>query len=377
MTPNGTTDEGTPADGAARPRGVDALFLETSAQFHRLTGPRSIRDTINEMVDGSGKVGTSWYVEREFNYVYSRFFDTVAKEVRKLSHLSRPRKFWDMWLEVDFQLRLRYAGGPKVYLWLVTTLSEALTAEFGNEPIAPLKLLNVVVGRKEILLANFVKREDFFFDKSSCGVWDKSCSARCDPEPDPDCRLKEIGVERRSDFLAAAETLSRSDCSESKWLKENLHRLEAAHGKALLDLMGQHRDNVSDIVIFWEVPEGWTILTRDRAFGILQEAHRDKVNVVKVFNLRLPREASGQKCLAQPKAAPEAEGVLINYNAKGARISADPVFVKKLRKREQVTISAKEFGTDEAPELGFSRDGRVVYRDQRDESVFAVRFPSE
>jgi hypothetical protein len=328
------------------------------------------------MMDGSDRVGTSWYVEREFKYVYGKFFDSVIREVRKLSHLSVPRKFWDMWLEVDYQLRKHYSGGPKVYLWLVTTLSEGLTEEFGNEPITPVTLFNKVVGHKEILLGNFVKREDFF-DKSSCGVWNKSCSSRCDSEPGPDCRLKEIGIEMRSEFLAATETLSRSNCSESKWLRENLPRLEAAPGKALLDLMGEHRDYVSDIVIFWEVPDGWTILTRDYAFGILQKALRDKDNVIKVYILRLPRDASGQKCTVQPKAAPEAEGVLINYNAKGARVSADPVFVKRLRKREHVTISTKEFGADEAPELGDSRDARVVYRDENDESVFAVRFPSE
>ena len=373
MIPNGTTTEDAPAGGAAHPRGETALFLETSAQFHRLTGPRLIRETINKMVDGSDKVGTSWYVEREFKYVYGGFFDTVAGEVRKLSHLSRPRMFWEMWLEVDYQLPKYYAGGPKLFLWLSKTLSEALAEEFGNEPVTPLKLLNKVVGLKEFLLVNFIKRKDFF-NKSSCGVWDKPCSCQCGPEPGPDCRLKEIGVDMRADFLASAKTLGAADCSESKWLRENYSRLENAHGKALLDLLGKHRDHVSDLVIFWEVPDGWTILTRDRAFGILQEALRKEV---KVYTLRLPRDASGKKCRVRPQAVPEAEGVLINYNAKGARVSADPVFVKRLRKRERVTISAKEFGTDEAPELGDRRDGRVVYRDEKDMSVFAVRFPSE
>lgn len=375
MTQNGTMTKGAPDGRAEQSRGGTALFLETSAQFHRITGPPSIQETINKMIDGSDKVGTSWYVEREFKYVYGKFFDTVAGEVRKLSHLSLPRMFWDMWMEVDYQLPKYYAGGPKFFLSLTKILSQSLAgslaAEFGNEPITPLKLLNKIVGLRETLPANFIKRKDFF-NKSSCGVWDKSCS--CGPEPGSDCRLKEIGVDMRSDFLASAKTLGAADCSESKWLRENYSRLDDAHGKALLDLMGEHRDYVSDIVIFWEVPDGWTILTRDRAFGILQEALRDKV---KVYTLRLPRDASGQECLIQPAAAPGAEGILINYNAKGARVSADPLFVKKLRKRERVTISTKEFGADEAPELGNSRDGRVVYRDQKDESVFAVRFPSE
>lgn len=372
MTLNGTTTEDAPEGGAAHPSGETALFLETSAQFHRLTGPPSIQKIIKEMIDGSAKVGTSWYVEREFKFVYGKFFDTVAGEVRKLSHLSRPREFWEMWREVDYQLRQYYTGGPKLYLWLVTTLSEALIEEFGNEPITPLKLLNKVVGRKEVLLANFVKRKDFF-NKSSCGAWDEPRSCSCGPEPDADCRLKEIGVEMRSDFLASAKTLGAADCSESKWLRENYSLLEATHGKALLDLMGEHRDHVSDIVIFWEVPDGWTILTRDRSFGILKKVRRDKV---KVYTLRLPRDASGQRCIIRPEATPEAEGVLINYNAKGALVSADPVLVKKLRKRERVIISAKDFGADEAPELGDSRDGRVVYR-KEDASAFAVRFPSE
>jgi hypothetical protein len=374
MTPNGKTNEGAPADEAARPSGGKALFLETSAQFHRLTGPRVIRDTINEMIDCSAKVGTSWYVEREFKYVFGKFFDTVASEVRKLSHLSTGREFWEMWQEVDYNLRKHYAGGPKFFLWLGKTLGEALAQDFGDELVSPLKLLNKVRGRREILLGNFIKRDDFF-NKSRCGVWDKPHSCACGPEPDADCRLKEIAVDMRSEFLNSADALASSDCSESKWLRGNRHRLKEARGKALLELMGEHRDHVSDIVIFWEVPDGWTILTRDRAFGVMRKELPRKG--IEVYNLRLPREESGNKCQVRPHAAPEAKGILTNYNAKGARVSADPVFVKKLRKREQVTISAEEFGTDEAPELGYSREGRVVYRDDEDESAFAVRFPSE
>lgn len=379
MTLNGTTTEGASENGAAPPPVMTALFLETSAQFHRLTGPEDIRKIINEMIDGAGKVGTSWYVEREFKYVYGRFFDTVISEIKRLSHPTRPREFGDMWMSVDYQLPVRFAGGPKffwsLFMILSRTLRQKLAAEFGGESVTPQKILNKVAGLKETLLKGFVRREDFF-NKSYCGVWDQSCSSRCDPEPDADCRLKEIGVDMRDDFLAAAGTVSRSDCSESTWLKANLHRLEDTHGKALLDLMGRHRDYVSDIVIFWEVPEGWTILTRDRAFAFMQKAHRDVANVVKVYNLRLPREASGAKCLIQPQAAPETEGVLVNYTAKGARVRADPVFVKRLRKRERVIISSEEFADGKASEFR-SRNGRVVYRDEKDASIFAVRFPSE
>jgi hypothetical protein len=369
-TPKSTTAEDAGGASAEESRDKYKLFLETSAQFHRLTGPRSIRDTINQLIRDADSVSTSWYVEREFEYVYGGFLDSVMGEVRKLPNLSRPREFWEMWLDVDYQMRLHYLGGPK-FFW---SLGVALHKEFSMKPVSPTRLINELGGRREHLLKNFYKGTDFF-NKSSCGVWDKPCSCKCGPEPGDACRLKEIGVAMRDKFLAAAVALGGANCSESKWLRDNYDFLEAAHGKALLELLGRHRDHVSDIVIFWEVPDGWTILTRDRAFRKMQKKLRN--NALKVYDLRLPRHPSDRECVVRLESAPEEGGVLINHNAKGARIRATPVFVKRLKVRQLVTVSASEFGSRESPELGNSRQGRVVYRDDLDESVFAVRFPSK
>ncbi|MEK6280362.1 MAG: PilZ domain-containing protein [Acidobacteriota bacterium] len=126
-------------------------------------------------------------------------------------------------------------------------------------------------------------------------------------------------------------------------------------------LVGKHPGHVGDLIIFWEVPDAWTILTRDSSFKILKEAHRKNLTVYKVRRPRLP---SGRDCvihtsrLAQPY-----KGILINYNSEGVRVKVPKVIVKP---GEVVTITAPEFGD--------AQDGEVVYLDKKDKSVFALKF---
>jgi hypothetical protein len=365
-----TTNDAHPTPAQTSPNEI-ALFLETTAQFYRIAGPPSIQETIQELIDRSDKVGTSAHVKREFDYVYGGFFKSVIFNVRRLPNQSRPQNLARMWLDVFHLMPKHFPGGPYLFLSLGMLLIERL----GNKLMTPTELINVLEAYRESLLGRF-HRGDFFFDKSTCGVWDKPCSCQCGSEPRDACRLKEICVTMRSDFLASAKTLAGKGREESKWLKENLDLLEALHGKALMELLGKHPGHVGDPVIFWETPDSWTILTRDLTFRILQKAHRDQGmhrDAIKVHILRLPREASGGKCTVLPEAAvEEVDGVLIDYNAQGARVRAPAVSVKR---RQRVTIKAREFGSNGAGEN--SREGRVAYLDKEDTSVFAVRFPSK
>lgn len=345
---------------------VPALFLETSAQFHRLTGPPGFQSTIEELISKADKVGTSAHVKREFDYVYGGFFKSVIFNVRRLEGWSRERNFSGMWSEVQHHMPRRYLGGPDLF----TSIGVALAEDFGKKPVSPMMLLNVLEGLKTRLMGGFRKADpDCFFDKSSCGVWDKPCSCPCGPEPGDECRLKDLCVTMRTEFLASARTLAGArSCAESKWLNENLDLLEAAHGTALMKLLGEHPGHVGDPVIFWEAPEPWTILTRDPCFKILQRAHRDDL---RVFILRLPRLVSGGSCTVLPEAAiTQVNGVLIDHNSQGARIRAPGASVKR---RQRVTIKAREFENGAGEN---AREGRVAYLDKKDTSVFAVRFPS-
>jgi hypothetical protein len=359
-----TTNQAQPTPAQTSPNKT-ALFLETTVQFHRLVGPTSFQKTIKELISSSEKVGTSAHVKREFDFVYGGFFDSVIDNVGRLPGQSRERNVSEMWMDVAHLMRKHFYGGPMVLMKIGMTLAE----KFGSKPIAPTRLLNVLGGLRLRLLRGF-KKGDFFFDKSSCGEWDEPCSCQCYPEPDDACRLKEICVTMRAQFLASVKTLAGKNREESKWLRENLHLLEAAHGRALIKLITKHPGHVGDPIIFWETPDNWTILTRDLTFRILQKAHR---NEVKVYITRPARNAGGGKCKVLPESAvQEVEGVLLDHNAQGARVRAPGASVKS---RKRVTIKSRAFGSNGNDEI--SREGKVAYLDKQDPSVFAVRFPSK
>lgn len=349
---------------AQTPSGETALFLETCAQFHRLTGPEVFQKTIEELISSSEKVGTSAHVKREFDYVYGGFFRTVIFNVGRLSDPLVERRFSAMWTNVHQLMPKHFRGGPSVFLSIGLTLSEM----FGTEPIAPTMLLNVLGGLKGTLLGGFYWGE-YFSDESVCGVWKESPNCDCGPVPGPGCKLKELCIASRANFIASIKTLARAGREESKWLKKNLPLLEKARGKALMQILGDHPGHVGDPVIFWEAPDGSTVLTRDLTFRILQRAHREQI---KVHILRLPRKAGSGECKILPESSTEEiNGILLDYNAQGARIRAPQGSV---RTRQRVTVTAPDFRNNGVGDD--RREGRVLYFDKKDRAVFAVRFPS-
>lgn len=336
-------------------QGAGALFMETSAQMLRLAGSPEIQRGINELVDGSSKVGTSWFVRHEFEQTYIKFYSFVAEAAGMLPNPDRSRPFEDLWEEVHYLMPMFFPGGSTLFPHLTTTMYK----KFAGQLITPTILRNVFGGLKEDLERSFL--QPILFNKSKCEVWRTRGSCHCHPEPGDECRLKEICIATNLDFLASATTLASARREESLWIKNNLMRLQAARGKSLLELVGSHPGHMGDLIIFWEVPDRWTVLTRDYTFKILQKAHREKI---RVYMVRLPRLSSGGRCRVRfPTAEKDVEGVLINYNAKGARIRAPLTSVKKA---QTVTVTAPEFGS--------ARVGDVAYLDPNDQFVFAVKF---
>ncbi|HEX8501804.1 MAG TPA: hypothetical protein VF659_14570 [Pyrinomonadaceae bacterium] len=332
--------------------------METSAQILRVAGSPMLQSGINDLVYSSGQVGTSAAVEREFENVYIRFMDSVASATRMLAGPSRSQLFEELWPEVEDLLPMFYPGGHK----LLQRLTAWMFLKFGGQLVTPTFLLGVLEGHKEDLRAGFLG--PVVADKSSCGVWATRGSCDCAPEPGEHCRLKEICVTKRRQFVISARRLAdaRPRRDESKWLDANFDRLDKARGMALLEILGKHPGPVGDIVIFWEVPDGWTILTRDKTFRILQEALRARL---KVYIVRLPRENSGGRCRIRPEAAAGwEEADLLNYTPRGARIRAPTV---TLQVDESVILASPKFSEE--------RRGNVIYVDKADRSVVGIKFP--
>lgn len=318
-----------------------ALFIETSAQILRLQGPGIIQQEIRQLIDdtrkNSGQIGTSAHVKREFDYVVNGFFDEVQARIALLTDPETDRPIEQLWREVrDIQMPQFFVGGRS----LLTDMGDYITDLYKGRWVRPMFLSSVVATYRARVMRGFKAfKVDQFFDKSSCEVWDppKGTCSSCDSEPSSECRLKDTCAPDRSNFLAWLNTLAVSDCDERDWLSKNLKTLSSLEGKALHGFIAEHPGHVGDAIIFSEVPDGWTILSRDKAFQILKNKYRDGIEF---FMVRIPRQASGKACKLRPEgAADDVEGILDNYNSRGARVHAPDM---KVRPRQRIDIQSEE-----------------------------------
>jgi hypothetical protein len=317
-----------------------ALFLETTAQILRFQGTPEIQGDIKRVIDATkknaGRIGTSAHVKREFDYVINEFFREVQERIGLLPDQAKDQPCNRLWREVEGLMPIFFIGGYS----LLQNLSAIIYTLYGGRLVRPIFLQNVVDGLKEIAVRSFVG--EILDDKSTCEVWKLpggSCSL-CGTEPSERCRLKDTCVINRTNFLASTTTLAQAGCAESKWLKNNLETLRKLEGKALHEFLGKHPGHLGDSIIFWEVPDGWSILSRDIAFQTLRDEHRKEIEFLMV---RIPRKESGNSCKIRPQGSDdEVDGVLDNYNSRGARVHAPEI---RLRARQRIALEAQELGS--------------------------------
>lgn len=333
------------------------LFLETSAQIQRLVGCPEMQKGINALVYAEPKprIGTSATVKREFDHTYVGLFGKLKQAALAIPKRASPVPFENLLLEIQGQVGSYYPGGPNFLIYICTTLA----ARFGGETFTVNRLLSVLDSEKEKLELGFLADE--LFDKSSCTVWETRGPCVCETTG-ADCRLREMAVDNRENFLATAVTLAGAGRDESRHINRILDRLQTTEGKALLELLGKHRAHVGDPLIFWEVPEGWTILSRDVTFKIFRDKHRTDIDF---YMVRLPRIRSDTACTFRLNGeTTNISGTLLNHNAKGARIHARSMSVKQ---GQSVTVTSAEFQHD--------REGHVSpYDDQSDPDSFGLKF---
>ena len=338
-TPKKMTENPSPPESKRYPPA--RLFLETSAHILRLQGPekiqKGIRDLINTVRATSGQLGMSAHVEREFYYVVDGFFDEVQSRIALLTDPETDRPIEELWREVrDIQMPMFFLGGDS----LLDNLGDYLVDRYHKRLMRPRFLDSIVSTFRHQVTTGFkFFKVDEVFDKSTCEVWDAprgSCSS-CDEQPTANCTLSETCVDARSKFIDSLTIVAGAGCKESKWLKANLQTLQSLEGKALQEFIGTNPDKVGDTIIFWEVPDGWTILSRDKAFQVLTDKQR---NAVGFYMVRIPRNESGKNCTLRFEGeTDQVNGILDNYNSKGARVHAAGMTV---RENQQIDIECSE-----------------------------------
>ena len=187
----------------------------------------------------------------------------------------------------------------------------------------------------------------------------------CSPEPSDGCKLKMLCLDRRTEFLDSVRTLADAKREESKWLRDRVHLLEVLQGMLMLAMVGGSPGNFGDIIIFWEVPAHWLILTRDKTFSLLQSKHRPEVSVSRI---RLPRTEVDVPCEINTLFDKRftTSGVLKNFNALGACVAAPE---RIGRKGTQITLKATPWPVP--------RHGRIT-RAQRElgRVIHGIRIPA-
>jgi hypothetical protein len=331
----------------------NGLFLETSAQVLRLFGSSSVEREIESLLRLHGRVGTSAFVRSEFEAVIGGLFQTVATYLGKIPGQDRIRPFLDLWRETLGMLPPFTPGGPKP----LAVLGASLGVKFGSRSVTPVEVWNFLLGQKTYFLEGFFligskdlrSEENGIFDLSSCCSWRGHDQIPCTAAPSAACRLQLICSHRKPDFLASVETIANAKREESDWLKENLESLVALDGLLLMREIG-HKPNIfGDIIIFWEVPEGWTILTRDLSFVVLRERHRPSLHVCRI---RAPRTPTSGNCMIRSARAEVAlTAQLSNYSSSGACVIC--------------SLPIGEIGDEvmlSSAEIGGSRSGKVVWK---------------
>lgn len=273
-----------------------------------------------------------------------------------------------MWQEVLHLVPSPFVPGGQRLLAVVST---KFAARYAGRMVPPREVVNFLNGQLAGLTRSFfvLKGAEFcesdqLADSSSCCVWPNTKIAACTDQPGPDCQLRVLCLDRRSDFFASVTSLANArQFRESRHLSETLAALRDLEGKLLLEQIGQHPDAFGDLIIFWEVPSNWTVLTRDRSFSFLRERHRGDIDV---YHVRLPRILSGAACkveLVQAARRETVAGVLRDYTSLEACVVA-PRALAAVNAR--LTVTSAPIG---------SRRGRVTRIDPTEIGVeHGIRF---
>jgi hypothetical protein len=141
------------------------------------------------------------------------------------------------------------------------------------------------------------------------------------------------------EFFSSLEALAKTDVSEAPWIKKNVEALKGLGCMELLRKVSTNANHLGDALIFSELPQGWQVLTRDRAFATLQQLHRPNH---RVFYVRAPRFPSGAPCEVRLLSSHEGEameGVLVDVSATGAAIRAN----QALPRGSEISLACEAF----------------------------------
>jgi predicted nucleic acid-binding Zn ribbon protein len=125
----------------------------------------------------------------------------------------------------------------------------------------------------------------------------------------------------------------------------------------LIESVGRKPGHFGDIIIFWEVPDCWTILTRDKTFTLLQTKTK---RAVRIYYVRMPRIVCSDQCdVIVSLNEQRYSAIMIDFSATGLCLKCDA----PLGSINSVVGVA-------GPRLNGFREGRIVRAQQTPEGMF-------
>jgi hypothetical protein len=152
-----------------------------------------------------------------------------------------------------------------------------------------------LIGRFTVVGRVDMRKGNTMFDRTSCCLWEVRSAANCErADQAHSCRLRGNCWAEREKFEETVRYLSDRRVEESRVLKEKVSQLSAITDHfSYLKAITNTPNAFGDILILSEVPEKWSLLTKDYAFVELQQHQSRDVEVLKV---RLPRKRRAGTC---------------------------------------------------------------------------------
>ena len=315
-----------------------ALAIETSGHILRIFGHEALRRDLENLLARFEVLGTTAFTCHEFDVIVGGLYNTIRKAMEKLPYPDRGRSFADLSNEALFEVPPFIKGGPK----LLNDVLNRLESRFDGFTPTPRQVARECSGQLQavtILARRVSGRVLTIHDGSTCCMWSDSLQEKCRVEPKAGhCKLARFCSHERSVFLASLETLGKSNVSESVWIRGNLESLRLLDGVGFLKKVADNPNPLGDAIIFWEIASDFDILTRDRAFAVLQRGHRTHQ---RVFFVRAPRHEANATCVLVLPARNSArvQARFANISTTGAMIDT----AERLEVGTQVSVDSEVF----------------------------------
>jgi hypothetical protein len=320
---------------------LEGLFFETTALVKNVAAGPNVRTGIAQTAKPFKILATSSFARCEYFHVMSACYGTVIGALRRFPSLDQIAPFNDIYQDALEVLPVpRVPGGDS----LLGMLTLSLKDRFKNSLITRRQVIHELEGERSNVLASVFVLNDgreiadhlADIDRCSCCCWPAGFPGRptCDSEPGPSCRLQTTVLGKRDLFIQSVQRLKESRLDEAHGLAKLYPELEVASGLDLLRLVGESPGDFGDIVLFWEVPTKWAVLTRDRSFSVMADLRESDIRVFKIRSARVKSRERVKLTISGRVTF----GRLINHSVSGVLVEIDDSY--RIRKNDLIEVES-------------------------------------